>query len=130
MKEAERRGAIDELSAYKDALQWQLIDNARAKKRSLRDRLRGRRGEERPKLSIEDLKNLSHKLMEQLEERDERMKLKELEKRQLFDRIIRLETELSQYVEAEEKDTHAFEGIDGDDEVEELEGNGDVRLHE
>ena len=43
---------------------------------------------------MEELQNLTFKLMDQVEERDERMSLKELEKRQLFDRIIALETKL------------------------------------
>ena len=113
VQKAERDAAKDDLRAYKDALQRQLVDNAKDKKKSLRTRIRekaekatGRRlsktsnslsgatAKEPEGFSLEELQNLTFKLMDQLEERDERMSLKELEKRQLFDRIISLETKL------------------------------------
>ena len=111
VQKAERDAAKDDLQAYKDALQRQLVDNAKGKKKSLRTRIRekaekatGRKlgggssnggGSDDPEgFSLEELQNLTFKLMDQVEERDERMSLKELEKRQLFDRIIALETKL------------------------------------
>lgn len=113
VQKAERDAAKDDLRAYKDALQRQLVDNAKGKKKSLRARIRekaeratGRKlgggaggrsdgsSDEPEGFSLEELQNLTFKLMDQVEERDERMSLKELEKRQLFDRIIALETRL------------------------------------
>ena len=118
VQKAERDAAKDDLRAYKDALQRQLVDNAKGKKKSLRTRIRekaekatgrklgggaagssssgggGGSGDDPGGFSLEELQNLTFKLMDQVEERDERMSLKELEKRQLFDRIIALETKL------------------------------------
>ena len=104
MAKAEKRAAEDELASYKDALKRQLIENVKPEKRSVIDRIRKRSPSSAknqkdgsgslPSYTVTDLQNLANNLMEKLDERDERMKLKEFEKRQLFDRIIELETRL------------------------------------
>ena len=53
--------------------------------------------------------------MDQVEERDQRMSLKEMEKRQLFDRIIALETRLSLLEgDAEESQSAGGDGFEED----------------
>ena len=86
------------MASYKDALKRQLIENVKPEKRSVMDRIRKRSPSSTknqkdgsgslPSYTVTDLQNLANNLMEKLDERDERMKLKEFEKRQLFDRII------------------------------------------
>jgi DNA repair exonuclease SbcCD ATPase subunit len=110
MAKAETRAAEDELVAYKDALRRQLVDNVQPTSMlgRVKNRLKRRGSKEAAGLgdgdsaavvdvsrfTVGDLKNLANNLMETLDERDARMKLKEIEKRELFDRIIALETKL------------------------------------
>ena len=108
MAKAETRAAEDELVAYKDALRRQLVDNVQPTSMlgRVKNRLKRRGSKEAAGLgetdagldvsrfTVNDLKNLANNLMETLDERDARMKLKEIEKRELFDRIIALETKL------------------------------------
>ena len=132
MHKADRDAAVDELRAYKDALQRQLVEGAKGKKRSLRERLRKRAGLDkggksgdgengggaREGFSVEELQNLTFQLMDQVEERDERMRLKEFEKRELFDRIIALEAKMSLMtkVEVEEGEEAKGDGEEGEEE--------------
>ena len=125
MAKAEKRAAEDELASYKDALKRQLIENVKPEKRSVMDRIRKRSpsntknqkdgGGSLPSYTVTDLQNLANNLMEKLDERDERMKLKEFEKRQLFDRIIELETRLR--ISQQGRDSRSSSVVD--EEVEE-----------
>ena len=135
MAKAEKRAAEDELTAYKDALKRQLIDNVKPEKRSVLDRLRkrspssGKKNRNKnnnnnngnindigslPSYTVTDLQNLANNLMEKLDERDERMKLKEFEKRQLFERIIELETKLKISTQ-QGRDSRSTSVVDDDD---------------
>ena len=125
MAKAEKRAAEDELASYKDALKRQLIENVKPEKRSVIDRIRKRSPSSTknqkdgsgslPSYTVTDLQNLANNLMEKLDERDERMKLKEFEKRQLFDRIIELETRLR--ISQQGRDSRSSSVVD--EEVEE-----------
>ena len=67
-----------------------------------------------PSYTVTDLQNLANNLMEKLDERDERMKLKEFEKRQLFERIIELETKLKISTQ-QGRDSRSTSVVDDDD---------------
>ena len=144
MAKAEKRAAEDELTAYKDALKRQLIDNVKPEKRSVLDRLRkrspssGKKNRNKnnnnnngnindigslPSYTVTDLQNLANNLMEKLDERDERMKLKEFEKRQLFERIIELETKLKISTQ-QGRDSRSTSVVDDDD----VDDGGDGKL--
>ena len=116
---ADKCAAEDELAAYKDALRRQLVDNVKPSGGgvvSRLNRLRGK-GKGNEEFTVADLQRLANNLMETLEERDARMKLKEMEKRELFDRIIELETRLQMVMEETEESVR-----NRDDNAELIEG--------
>jgi hypothetical protein len=122
---AEKEGAIDDLKAYKDALTKSMVEQTREKPKTLRETVRekaksglakvrrgsssgnsssGGGGNEPPRLTVVELQNLTFTLMDKIEEKDARIKMKEYEKRAMFDRIIKLEEIVQSFERRDEED--------------------------
>ena len=92
-----------------------MVEQAREKPKTLREKAKaklkkvrrssngGRSGiggtvdEKPPSYTVVELQNLIFTLMEKNEEKDERIKFKEYEKREMFDRIMKLEDEVAEF---------------------------------
>lgn len=137
---AEKEGAIDDLKAYKDALTKSMVEQTREKPKTLRETVRekaksglakvrrgsssgnsssGGGGNEPPRLTVVELQNLTFTLMDKIEEKDARIKMKEYEKRAMFDRIIKLEEIVQSFERRDEEDEEEEEEKEEEEEEEE-----------
>jgi hypothetical protein len=136
---AEKDGAIDDLKAYKDALMKSMVEQTREKPKTLTQQVKEKAkiklkkirrksndgsgstsSTSPPRLSVVELQNLTFTLMEKIEEKDARIKMKEYEKRNMFDRIMKLEDMLEEF-ERRDKEEEEEEVVVVEEEEEEEE---------
>ena len=81
-----------------------------------------------PAMTVEELRNLTFTLMDKVDERDERIKFKEYEKREMFDRIMKLEDEVAEFQRRDmvEEEEEEVEVVVVEEEVEEKGAEAEV----
>ena len=78
-----------------------------------------------PAMTVEELRNLTFTLMDKVDERDERIKFKEYEKREMFKRILKLEDEIAEFQRRDMEEEEEEEAGTGPAEVDR--GGGGVQ---
>jgi hypothetical protein len=69
-----------------------------------------------PAMTVEELRNLTFTLMDKVDERDERIKFKEYEKREMFNRILEMDEKIKSFEDRDVMEEEEVKEDDNDDE--------------